>query len=202
MGEYAMYHGEKVKIGTCESMYYLRIEQASAVDPLPGNVNPATDTGLFFRLPFPDEDNIEPGSFKDHDRGHRLCHKVQEGNQEYWRDFESESCANHPGITQLRNDSGLLINAPCYHGEKLPTNTGELKCFWNGKSWFYELVHIKRCDDGTYKPVFQCRFCREMWSAELDEILPFVTDRELRLRLETYRNQVSLPSIGITEKSK
>ena len=43
MGEYAKRNGKEIKIGTCESMYYLRYEHRKQVQPMPGNVNPAPD---------------------------------------------------------------------------------------------------------------------------------------------------------------
>lgn len=70
MGEYAKYAGREIKIGTCEDMYYLRASQRGAVERLPGSVNVNSDEvyGVRFRFPWPDEDTIEPGAFKDYDR--------------------------------------------------------------------------------------------------------------------------------------
>lgn len=66
MGEYARYLGQEVKIGTCESMYYLRADQAWKVTALPGNVDPTSSrdrASLRFRFPFPSEDGTAPGAF-------------------------------------------------------------------------------------------------------------------------------------------
>lgn len=70
MGEYATFEGKKVKIGTCENLYYLRFDQRRKVQALPGNVDPVGRDAydLRFRFPFPDEDDIEPADFRDHDR--------------------------------------------------------------------------------------------------------------------------------------
>ncbi len=70
MGEYAKnLRGESVKIGTCESMYYLRADQAHLVRHEHGNVDPVADRyDIRFRFPFPDEDAIAPGDFADHAR--------------------------------------------------------------------------------------------------------------------------------------
>ena len=71
MGEYAMYGDARVKIGTCEDMYYLRADQRYRVGPLEGNVNPTNARDLEvirFRFPWPDEDHIEPGAFERYDR--------------------------------------------------------------------------------------------------------------------------------------
>jgi hypothetical protein len=54
MGEYALYKGQQIKIGTCETMYYLRADQAHLVTPLPGNVDPIKDADeIRFRFPSP-----------------------------------------------------------------------------------------------------------------------------------------------------
>lgn len=71
MGEYAKLKGtgKEIKIGTCENMYYLRFDQREMVWPQRGNVNPMTDTEhIRFRFPWPDEDDIQPGSFEDPDK--------------------------------------------------------------------------------------------------------------------------------------
>ena len=62
MGEYAKYHGERIKIGTCEDMYYLRANQRfwlteSDVD----FSDPKQLSSVRFRFPFPNEDDVPPG---------------------------------------------------------------------------------------------------------------------------------------------
>lgn len=69
MGEYADLNGERIKIGTCENMYYLRADQRFQVRSLPGNVDPVKDAHeIRFRFPFPDEDHMAPGSFDPYNR--------------------------------------------------------------------------------------------------------------------------------------
>ena len=70
MGEYAECGGRRVKIGTCEEMYYLRYDQREQVQHLHGNVDPVRDAHeLRFRFPWPDEDGIAPGG-KFHENGY------------------------------------------------------------------------------------------------------------------------------------
>ena len=73
MGEYAtrISDGERVKIGTCESLYYLRADQRHLVTGGDLGTNPERDywPHVRFRFPFPDEDEINPGEFEDHQRG-------------------------------------------------------------------------------------------------------------------------------------
>ena len=175
MGEYAYNStGERIKIGTCESMYYLRFEDRRKVRPDTGSVDPATTKGLFFRLPFPDEDHVPPGNYEPFDRGALLA-----------RDFSVEGI--EPGNIQLKHECGLLTNVPCHHGIKLP-NLGEARTFWNGKSpYFWELCALKSIRDDTVMPVFRCRYCRKMYSTtEWHEIAPHIMDDKLRERLIVY----------------
>jgi hypothetical protein len=187
MGEYAtrISDGERIKIGTCEDMFYLRFEDRYLVSPLPGNVNPARDVEaaqIRFRLPFADEDDIRPGDYKDPFRALRLYR----GNE----DFTDESTANHPGTIQLQHACGLLVNVPCYHGHKLPT-LGDARVFWNGKSWSLELFQL-RPDfvDGELRvfPVVRCRHCQHVWRYEWPNVWEFIPP-EMRTRLRGYKEQ-------------
>ena len=181
MGEYAKFNGEEIKIGTCELMYYLRYEDRNRVKAVPNSLDPTTQKNIFWRLPFPDEDHIDPGCYPDHERGARLWHKDL-GN------FTDESAINDTGNMQLTHPSGLLANVKCYHGLKLPTNSADARFHWNGKSHSFELVHIKNADDGI-RAVYHCRHCRQMWSTdEWDTILPFIMDPVLRERLSAYKS--------------
>jgi hypothetical protein len=189
MGEYAGFNGEKIKIGTCESMYYLRFEDRSRVTKLPNNLNPSTEAGLFFRLPFPDEDEIGPGSYPNHNRGYRIGRREQDGTSSpsYWNDWRPEDTSDMaPGLIQLHHESGLLLNVQCHHGVKLPEVQGDAKAFWNGKGWHFELSSVKHLG-GVLKPVFHCRWCQSMWSCDWEDVLPFCgLDAEMLKRLEAY----------------
>ena len=46
MGEYATYAGQEIKIGTCEDMFNLRLEDRAKVGTLPNSLNPALVDGL------------------------------------------------------------------------------------------------------------------------------------------------------------
>lgn len=59
MGEYADYKGERVKIGTCQTMTDLRPDQIYLVTPVPTHLDE-----LLFRFPFPHEDKHTPGNFE------------------------------------------------------------------------------------------------------------------------------------------
>lgn len=192
MGEYAIRTSDRtdIKIGTCESMYYLRFEDRDKITAKPNNVNPRLDKDagqLLFRLPFPDEDNILPGDYQDHERGQRLYRSAFSSCE----DFTDESALDDPGLIQLRHEgSGLLLNVPCYHGHKLPEVTAPMKAFWNGKGHSFELSMLRAVlVDGrlTVYPVVRCRHCRNAWRYEWSQVMEWIPE-PLRVRLKQYSN--------------
>lgn len=187
MSENAIVNGQSVKIGTCDDMYYLRIEDAHMAKSQPHNVNAMTTAGLRFRLPFPDEDDVPIGHYADCHRGVRLYKsESQPDGSEYASDYAPDWLQDaEPGSFQLTHPSGLLINVPCHHGAKLPEITGAT-VFWNGKSHSIELQQVKRLDDGSVVPVIGCRHCRTSWATTWDEVLDFVPDGKLRARLQRH----------------
>ncbi len=79
MGEYVKYQGQEIKLGTCEDLYYARLGQLEAavavgvLEGLDGNLNPTEyldpKNGWRYRFPFPEEDDIDMGDFKDYNKG-------------------------------------------------------------------------------------------------------------------------------------
>jgi hypothetical protein len=176
MGEYATRNkdGKEIKIGTCENMYYLRYSDRDKVSALPGNIDPMDESiisEIRWRLPFPDEDHIQPGDDYDPFRGVML-YRYEPGH------------TDDPGTLQLDTKYGMMLNVPCYHGEKLPENTGDIKPFWNGKGPAYALKFLKFID-GEPWGVYSCIECRKEWRAPLKELIPFIggCDRALCIRL-------------------
>lgn len=98
MGEYATIKGtnEEVKIGTCESMYYIR---ASDMHKVNYNFREGMEF-LSFRLPFKDEPEFE-------DRLH--------GNHNKGIDVDIPDIDDGHGTVQLSavQKNGLLISFPC-----------------------------------------------------------------------------------------
>ena len=186
MGEYARHNGRQVKIGTCEDLYYVRIEDSHLLTPERNNVDAARDTGIRFRLPFPDEDNVQIGHYEDYNRGYRLYRSIKDkkgqiiGHEDFNPDWLDEAA---PGSIQLTHPSGLLLNVPCHHGRKLPDLPG---AHWNGKSHSIELFQVKRVDDGVVVPIVGCRHCGQKWRTSWDHVLPFVGDEELHARLSRH----------------
>jgi hypothetical protein len=188
MGEYATRKsdGQYVKIGTCESMYYLRWEDRNKVR-VDGGYS-LDEPGLSFRLPFPDEAHMLPGDIGDnaYNRGHRLS---------YWRDpedatkiepFTMKGAEEHPGTIQLHHASGLLLNVPCYHGTRLP-DAGKIRAFWNGKDLHvWELVRVKNQPGEGLLPLVQCRHCGQVFRTTWAHVLNHISDEQLKDRLIEY----------------
>jgi len=188
MGEYAKYQGQEVKIGTCENMYYLRLDDAAKVEPIPGNIDPKHEDGLRFRLPFPDEDGQGPG-VGDYKRGERLyqIEDTETGRGKRVIDYAPAWLADTiSGRIQLLHPSGLLVSVPCHHGVKLPDLGPDGTAHWNGKTHALELYMVKRTE-GKLVPIVRCQHCDTMWADDWDAVLPFVQDQVLRARLEAYQ---------------
>lgn len=219
MGEYAIRKSDnqEVKIGTLESMYYLRFEDRDKVRFKPGNVNmanPEQVSGSRFRLPFPDEDDILPGDYKDHNRGLRLyklpvcdwcggtgknerfgdrCPRCYGNGTLSGENYSPADLINHPGRMHFRHDeAGLQISLPCFHGMKLPLEGVEdVTTGWNGKGYAFELAALKAIWDGNHFnviPVIRCRFCDEMWRSEWADIADYLPS-DWRFLLERYATE-------------
>lgn len=180
MGEYATRKSDNtyIKIGTCESMYYLRWDD---IDKVQINYD-LREPGLSFRIPFPDEDHLKPGEYESYQRGYRLLPYDDEGRTVV---FDAEGTENHPGLIQLYHEqSGLLVNAKCFHGHHLPAGSEDLVPFWNGKdSHPWELIRIKNHPGEGLLPLIQCRHCGQLFRSTWAAVLPHVSDQALRDRL-------------------
>ena len=119
MGEYALYKGKEVKIGTCNSMYYLRWEQRKSVVHQPGNVNPVTQANvLWFRAPRKREDGIEPGmfDFQGWCGVEPIRFYIKNECKQFYREVE-ELAKQERGLVSVRAEKiGVTCKVPCYHG--------------------------------------------------------------------------------------
>ena len=192
MGEYATRLSDdiRIKIGTCEDMFYLRYEDREKVGAIPGNVNPHDTEDLKvirFRLPFPNEDDIPIGQYEDPHRGQMLYKQSENGCSEYFADAEAGE--KHMGSFQMYHKSGLLFSVPCHHGAKLP-DLGLIKVHWNGKAPALVLGAVglrPHGGDGPLRvyPVIRCIFCGEMWRSNWAEIWEYIP-HDIRPRFEQY----------------
>lgn len=160
MGEFAYYKREKIKIGTCEILYYLRYDQLHLITPdLPNNVdptNPEQAKHLFFRFPFPWEDRDEPGSFEPF----RACPLPG-----YTLDDE----ADH-GSKQFRADGGYLLCLPCPESKAFRdlTEKADIHAGHNGYSGSVHLAYQKPVGD-ELQAVVKCNGCGHLWRLDAED---------------------------------
>ena len=166
MGEYALYNTKEIKIGTCETMYYLRYEDRHKVKALSGNVDPSQPEGLRFRCPIYSEDGIEPGHYQSH---------TNEGVWLYNKDDCFDLSACDPGHIALRDDaSGLQVSVPCFHGLKTQEqDCGGIRLGFNGYTQPPYLKYLK-VHGGLVVPVIACKHCDSEWRTTWHEIWEFV----------------------------
>lgn len=170
MGEYAaLASGERVKIGTCENMYYLRADQAHEVRRLHGNVDPVRDAeAIRFRFPWPDEDGIAPGNFDNPFRTLAVWGAAQPVEFDH-------------GIVQFVAQAGYNVCLPCPEG---PSDHG-LRIHRNG---FRGAVHVsqQRWWQDQLVTVCECGGCGAKYRLETWEMAEPVV---VAIRSEADREQ-------------
>jgi hypothetical protein len=143
MGEYATYAGERIKIGTCEDMLYLRADQVDLLT--------SSDIGnqwdqVRFRFPFPDEDRISPGDFDDCDRS------IPAYGVEPPAELDHHSIqfkANYP-------DRGILLSLPCPFSDD--GQASSVRYQFNGFAGAVRIVQ-QRIWEGRLVLVAECGAC-------------------------------------------
>lgn len=108
MGEYARLKdsGDEVKIGTCESMLYLRFDQVDQIEPMARSLDagdPRVWPEIRFRFPWPSEDGVAPGSFGDPFR--KMGVKVA-----------PPGSVNHYSVQFVAREAGYNVCLPCPEG--------------------------------------------------------------------------------------
>lgn len=163
MGEYAYFRGERIKIGTCEDMLYLRAEHAPLLDTRSHedtNVMACLDE-VRFRFPFPTEDDKLPGEYDDPDKSLGLYGvTAPEGTEHGTVQFAS----NHP--------TGFLVSLPCPEGPD--TDKIGFKVHRNG---YAGPVHIsqQKVFGNQLILIGRCGGCRYAWRYEtLDMVEPVI----------------------------
>lgn len=178
MGEYGFRLKDKadIKLGTCESMYYLRFEDIDKVKGHSGSVDPAREPeGLFYRIPFFDEDDVLPGDYKEYNRELGLYRKDSLGN---YSKMEATPDMKPGRLLQLKHEkSGLMVNVNCYHGSRLPDDSSDAKWFWNGKNTGLVLKHLKCMRRDSIKPVIACSSCSNMWRCDWVDVWDYLDER-------------------------
>ena len=162
MGEYAQRNSdhERIKIGTCENMYYLRADQVQKVTGLPGNVSPISELGLRFRFPFPSEDGVAPGNFEDYSKSYPVPGL---GGQQFIGHGKLQFVSGSP--------SGWNVCLPCPNGNEAQPEG--IKVHRNGGVADLGVVWQKRVGDGLHV-VVSCPACGASWSLDREEAADMV----------------------------
>ncbi len=194
MGEYASYKGNRIKIGTCENMYYLRYQQRFDVTPVSGSVNPAGPErfALRFRFPWPSEDHLQPGGD--------------------FEPFERTACV--PGLAvptsvehhaiQFTAQAGYNVCLPCpesglyadVNGARVlfkdAIGAASVRVFRNGYKGAVLLAYQKPVEGIGLVPVLMCGGCGAMWREEersaIEEIAMCFRSEGDRRELDGERN--------------
>ena len=154
MGEYAKYQGNSIKIGTYESMYYLRADQRYDVEAVRGSVDPVKDAlEIRFRFPFPDEDHLSPGNFDDYDRGFMVEGFTTPGVDHRLIQFSAKDNATY------------LVSLPCpLSGDVLEG----VKIHRNGGREGVLIRQQKLQANGELWTVVACSACGALWRNDRD----------------------------------
>ncbi len=170
MGEFATYAGRRVKIGTCDNMYYLRADQAGRVQALPGNVDPVSDQEFIrFRFPWPSEDNVPPGGFEDHAKSLGTRCAVPDGVRHYSVQFKA------PG--------GYLVSMECPESGQGAERDDGLRIGRNGYPGATKIVQQAH-RNGHLCLIAECNGCGAKFNLPTLELAqPFIDD--VRSRAES-----------------
>src|SRR3990167_1767401 len=160
MGQYI---GDR-KIGTCESMYYMRLSEAQQLS----KEGKADDDGISFseylkdnetkwRFPFPDEDEGIPADCK-----YNKSFTIPVGEIE----------VNHTDIcvsNSIDDSYNVNIFMPCPYSEEFK-KLG-LKTSINGVGEQFLLVTMEAIREGKRKTIFECARCHQMQRFSDDDIV-------------------------------
>lgn len=162
MGEYhKLNNGTEIKVGTCESLYYIRADQFGQLIPgggdLPRSVEACGLQGYRFRFPFPEEDDIAPGDFENYNKG--ILVPASDA-------LLPGDCFDH-GKQVFRHPSGSCgVSLPCPHSKEWK-ETGLRLHNYGGIG--IELVQ-QRPLNGLLLPVIRCGCCGALSRLEGTEV--------------------------------
>lgn len=192
MGEYAIRKsdGERIKIGTCEQMYYLRADQVDKIMAESGSVNPASRKhaeSIRFRFPFPQEDGIKPGDFNDYDFGLGLY------------GIEPPTDIDHYSVHFSNN--GLMLSIPCPRSKE--GKESKLKVGYNGYSGPVH-IHSQRLVGDQLVLILRCGDCGALYRVPsleeakpvLDVLAKYATDEDFQHKKDEAYHKCTLVNRG------
>jgi hypothetical protein len=181
MGEYINYKDKEIKLGTCEDLYYVRHSQLANKNNSFGNtgdggVNTFLDykQGFRYRFPFIDEDSIEPGQFKDHNKAQAVTVP-----RYYAQQFEHGTITTR---TKPRDASGYSHNVflPCTESDLKEYPVKIDTTFKNRDTSIIEVVQQKLdpTGSGDLQVVVRCWTCGAMARLDYDDAKVFASYAE------------------------
>ena len=156
MGEYALYRGTPVKLGTCEDLYYVRYADFARMvaqgelERHIGNGAPEDYlSGAYrFRFPFPDEDALMPFTYEDYDKGYLV-------NVTAAPDLVAIAEHRRAGASLHPRYGGYNVNVsfPCPQTEDFATVKS------SGIDWRILEIVQQRPYEGSLWTVTRCPYC-------------------------------------------
>jgi hypothetical protein len=167
MGEYAIYNGNQIKIGTAENMYYLRADQMDKVAPEGFGWTDDLLAEIRFRFPFPNEDHKAPGDFDNPDYGVSV----------YGWKPPAEGIKHYKVYFGADGNRGVRVGLPCPYsieGKKYE-ESGLVKYMYNGYAGPVRLMQVRKWA-GVWVPVLECGACGAKFRLpDLETAEPFLT---------------------------
>lgn len=158
MGEYAVYQGRSIKIGTCESMCYLRADQRHLVSGYDFSADVLK--AIRFRFPWPHEDGIRPGDFDYPEHTEEIPGAAVPAGVDHY-------------TMQFRAEAGFVVSLPCpeqgREGVISLTSDGSdhaYRVHANGRRGGAVNLVEQRYWDGLLVIVAQCGGCGCRWRYE------------------------------------
>jgi len=183
MGQY--YKGRK--IGTCESMYYMRLEEAQQLARMGAKHDDdinfkeyLQDNATMFRFPFPDEDNGIPENC-EFDRGV----KIPAGRIDVRHDEVVIWNENKKG------GNGMNIFIPCPHSNAFKDKNIKLSIGGTGEQYLY--IRFQAIRDGKEKTIFNCARGGQLQRFD-DDIIAKIKERA--------KEFFAVPKNTVTEEEK
>lgn len=194
MGEYARRKsdGQSIKIGTCESMYYLRFSQREAVDYRWPALTDSTEKldPFLYRFPDPREDRVLPGEYDGAWGGIKLTSK------DFWASFEPDA-VDH-GSIQAKAGEGYMFNLPCPEGNPdmyVTTYDGTKPHRFRNGGATTVIINAQRWYEGRLVLVVQCAACgRSVRIPDLGNVQPILD--ELKVNADHHRFMAQRHMLG------
>jgi hypothetical protein len=184
--------GQSVKIGTCESMYYLRFDQRGDVAyPWPALTDSEDNLDPFlYRFPDPREDGTLPGEYEGAWGGVKLSIKG------FWNTFGDK--VDHYTIQATDTGKlGYLFNLPCPEGnpELYRNEMGQGPRVGRNGGTTTVTITAQRWFAGRLVLVVQCAACRHsIRLTELADVQPILD--ELKRQGDHHRQQADYYLLG------